>query len=69
MPGRGILDPEELAILAKAVRDYCVRHRIIQPYCDEIAARVMDLFLQGKIDPMHMGDGLEQHLEPLRNQA
>ena len=69
MSSRGIATPEELAILAKAVSDHCVRHRIIGPDCDEIAARVMNLFLLGKIDPIELADGLEQHLEPFRKQA
>ena len=60
MSGFGMADSVELAVLTRAVDDYCARHGIeMDPSRDEIATRVMQLFRQGVTDPIKLSDGLE----------
>lgn len=48
----GVADPAEIAILSKAVSDYCEKHKIARvDDREQIAIKVMDLFGQGIIDP------------------
>ena len=59
-PVPGIAHPAELAILAKALDDYCAKHGVTQATEREnIAARVLQLFDKGVIDPAKLSDGLE----------
>ncbi|MDQ6432502.1 hypothetical protein RB623_00365 [Mesorhizobium sp. LHD-90] len=60
MYGFGMADPAELAVLTRALDDYCAKHGIDKgPDRDDIAIRVMDLFRQGVIDPTKLSDGLD----------
>lgn len=60
MTGYGVADSAELAILTKAVDDYCAQHGIEHgPRRDDIAIRVMQLFREGIIDPVMLADRLD----------
>ncbi|AZO09701.1 hypothetical protein EJ074_11765 [Mesorhizobium sp. M3A.F.Ca.ET.080.04.2.1] len=61
MSAYGVADADELAILTKALNDYCSKHRIVS--ADErerIAVKVMCLFKQGLIDPDLLSAELER---------
>ncbi|RWX69626.1 hypothetical protein EN780_05750 [Mesorhizobium sp. M4B.F.Ca.ET.089.01.1.1] len=61
MLGHGIADPDQIEILAKAVSDYCARHRIVaDDERERIAIKVMCLFRRGVIEPLQLSEELER---------
>ena len=60
MSGYGMADSAELAVLTKALDDYCARHGIEKGPCrDDVAMQVLRLFQQGVTEPARLADGLE----------
>ncbi|CDX27232.1 conserved hypothetical protein [Mesorhizobium sp. ORS 3324] len=58
---RGIADPIEVTILARAVSDYCSKHHIDRVYDRErIAIKSMCLFGRGIVDPEALSLALER---------
>lgn len=61
MPAYCVADSAQLAILAKAVTDYCAKHKLACMVDRErIAVKVMDLFQQGIVDPDQLSLELER---------
>ena len=57
----GVADPAQLAILTKALNDYCARHRITcQQERERIAIKVMSLFGRGIEDLERLTTELER---------
>ncbi|TIQ35243.1 MAG: hypothetical protein E5X48_14450 [Mesorhizobium sp.] len=57
----GVADPAQLAILTKALNDYCAKHRIIcEQERERIAIKVMSLFGRGVDDPDQLATELER---------
>jgi hypothetical protein len=56
-----VADPAQLDILAKALNDYCARHRVAdKDERERIAVKVMALFGQGVSDPIRLSAELER---------
>ncbi|TPI11633.1 hypothetical protein FJW06_19950 [Mesorhizobium sp. B4-1-3] len=63
MPAYGIVDSEELAILTRALDEYCAEHRVASKEDRELVAlRVMSLFRRG----VTQSDQLSRELERVR---
>ena len=61
MLGHGVAEPAEVAILSKAVSDYCTKHKIARSdEREQIAVKVMNLFRRGIIDPDQISIELER---------
>lgn len=57
----GVADPDQLAILTKALNEYCAKHRIIcQQERERIAIKVVCLFQRGVDDPGQLAAELER---------
>ncbi|MDX8448033.1 hypothetical protein [Mesorhizobium captivum] len=57
----GVADSAELAILTKALNDYCAEHRIVrEDERERIAIKVMCLFKRGMIEPDQLSEELER---------
>jgi hypothetical protein len=57
----GVVDPAELAILAKALDDFCAEHKIVADADRErIALKVITLFRQGIICSEQLSAELEK---------
>lgn len=61
MSPHGVADSVELAILTKALDDYCAAHHIVgDPDRERIALKVMSLFKQGVSGPEQLLAELEK---------
>lgn len=61
MLGYGVADSAQLDILAKALNDYCARHRVVcEQERERIAAMIMCLFRQGVEDSARLSEALDQ---------
>ncbi|WP_296742699.1 hypothetical protein [Mesorhizobium sp.] len=59
----GVADSAQLAVLAKALNDYCARHPVEckdQNGRERIGRRIMCLFGQGIIDPVELSNRLRR---------
>ncbi|PBB99999.1 hypothetical protein [Mesorhizobium sp. WSM3862] len=55
----GVANSEELIALTKALNEYCEKHGLRKvSERDEIAKRIMALFMKGIIKPAELADGL-----------
>ncbi|TGT70976.1 hypothetical protein EN802_22010 [bacterium M00.F.Ca.ET.159.01.1.1] len=57
----GVADPVQLAILTKALNDYCAKHRVIcEQERERIAIKILSLFGRGVDDPDRLATALER---------
>ncbi|RWE26657.1 MAG: hypothetical protein EOS41_05875 [Mesorhizobium sp.] len=57
----GVADSAQLAILTKALNDYCATHHVVDTVeREQIALKILSLFRRGMIDPGQISTELER---------
>ncbi|AZO10546.1 MULTISPECIES: hypothetical protein [unclassified Mesorhizobium] len=61
MSAHGVADSAQLAILTKALNDYCATHHVVDTdEREQIALKILSLFRRGMIDPTQLSTELEK---------